>query len=175
MSGTIEVLVGTVGRAHGLRGEVSVRVRTDEPERRFAVGADLSTPQRRLRVAATRAHARALLVTFAGISDRSSAEELRGADLWARVPAGEVPASADEYYDRQLVGLAVQNRAGETVGQVSEVVHLPAHDSLVVQTHHGFYQVPFVAELVPVVDVDAGYVGIAEVGGLLGDPDTEDA
>lgn len=174
MPARVDVLVGTIGRAHGLRGEVSVNVRTDEPERRFAVGASLSAPlqpkgTRTLTVRTARNHAGTLLVAFDGVADRTSAEALRGLELWVSVPADEVPADDDEFYDRQLVGLEVRDHTGRPAGRVRTVQHLPAHDMLVVTTDAGERLVPFVEALVPVVDLDAGYVRVADVGGLLTD------
>lgn len=165
----VDVLVGTIGRAHGLRGEVSVHVRTDEPERRFANGARVRVNGVDAAVAASRWHAGSLLVTFAGVGDRTAAEALRGAEVWASVPAAEAPAEDGEFYDRQLVGLSVRDHTGAEVGTIRAVLHLPAHDTLVVTTASGDRQVPFVEALVPIVDVAGGHVQVADVGGLLSD------
>ncbi|WP_232549732.1 ribosome maturation factor RimM [Propioniciclava soli] len=172
MASEIDVLVGTVGRAHGLRGEVSVHVRTDEPERRFVPGARLrvTPPQGRASertVREARWHSGTLLLAFEGVGDRTAAEALRGAELWVDVPADEAPMDADEFYDRQLVGLVVRDHTGAEAGRVREVLHLPAHDTLVVDTPTGQRLVPFVGALVPVVDLAAGFVQVADVGGLL--------
>ncbi|MFT3877724.1 MAG: ribosome maturation factor RimM [Propioniciclava sp.] len=167
MSQTVEVLVGTVGRAHGLRGEVHVHVRTDEPERRFAEGATLLIDGRPCAVAALRWQAGTLLLRFDGVTDRTGAEALRGQELWARVPADEAPGEDGEFYDRQLVGLRVMDAAGAEAGTIGEVLHLPAQDVLVVRTPSGQRLVPFVTELVPVVDLEAGFVQVADVRGLL--------
>lgn len=169
MSETVDVRIGTVGRAHGLKGEVTVHLRTDEPERRFAVGAKCRADRLSLVVAGFRNHSGSLLVSFEGVSDRSAAEALRGLELWATVPAGEAPASAEEFYDRNLIGLRVQDHAGAAVGVVADVVHHPAHDSLLVRSDHGEYLVPFVAALVPVVNVEAGEIQLADVAGLVDD------
>lgn len=172
MARTVEVLVGTLGRPHGLKGELSVHVRTDEPDRRLAPGAAVLLDNRReARVASARWHSGVLLVRFEGSSDRTAAEALRGVELWARVPADEVPADSDDYYDRQLVGLAVRDAAGETVGTIAGVLHLPAQDVLRVRTPSGERLVPFVSQLVPEVDLVAGFVRVADVGGLLADED----
>ncbi len=172
MAQFIEVLVGTLGRPHGLRGEVSVHVRTDEPERRFAPGAMvLLDGTRERRVASARWHSGVLLLGLEGVRDRTAAEDLRGRELWARVPAAEAPAEDDAFYDRQLVGLAVRDARGTQVGTVASVLHLPAQDVLEVATDAGVRLVPFVAELVPTVDLAAGYVAVADVGGLLSDED----
>lgn len=167
----IEVVVGVVGRAHGLGGETVVEVRTDEPERRFATGRELRAEgtDRRLLVASRRDHSGRLLVRFAGVGDRSAAEALRGIRLVTDVPADERPAEPEEFYDRQLVGLTVLDATGARVGRVSGVAHLPAQDLLEVDTPGGERLVPFVQTLVPVVDLAAGVLHLAEVPGLLAD------
>ena len=171
MGETVDVLVGTIGRAHGLRGEVSVHVRTDEPERRFTPGASLRVGDRPRTVASARWHSGTLLLGLEGVTDRTAAEALRGRELWADVPAGEAPADEGEYWDRQLVGLEVLDAAGAVAGTIGEVLHLPAHDVLVVRTSGGDRLVPFVSEVVPVVDLEAGLVRVADIGGLLSDED----
>ncbi len=174
MSGR-EVVVGRVGRAHGVRGEVSVDVRTDEPDQRFAPGMTMRPEpgsQTALTVAAMRPHGSRLLVTFQQISDRTSAESLRGAMLLAPLPEDARPADPEEFYDHQLVGLAVRTTDGDRVGEVSAVLHLPAQDMLVIATTIGREaMVPFVAELVPTVDLDAGELTVSDRPGLLGDAD----
>lgn len=170
MADTVEVLVGTLGRAHGLRGELAVHVHTDEPERRLAPGATVLLDGRReATVATARWHSGVLLLGLRGVADRTAAETLRGMDLWARVPADEVPSDEDAYYDRQLVGLEVRDAAGAAVGTIAAVLHLPAQDVLEVRTPSGERLVPFVTDLVPTVDLASGYVQVADVPGLLSD------
>ncbi|MDO4783666.1 MAG: ribosome maturation factor RimM [Propionibacteriaceae bacterium] len=169
MTGLVEVVVGRVGRPHGVRGEVTIEVRTDEPERRFADGARLHIEgsRRDLTVAATRWHGERLLVRFEGVGDRTAAEALRGSLLAVHVPADERPEDDEEYYDRQLVGLRVLDHAGQQVGVIGAVVHLPAQDLLAVDTGEGERLIPFVRALVPEVDLQAGYVRLAVVEGLI--------
>ncbi|MDQ3166125.1 MAG: ribosome maturation factor RimM [Actinomycetota bacterium] len=166
----MEVVVGRVGRAHGVRGEVSVEVRTDEPDRRFAPGSTLRPePGSRgaLIVVAARTHGTRLLVTFEQVSDRTAAESLSGAMLLAPVDEASRPDDPEEFYDHQLVGLVVRATNGDAVGAVSRVMHLPTQDVLVVACDAGDVLVPFVAELVPSVDLVAGEVLVANLPGLL--------
>jgi len=75
------VVVGRIGRPHGIRGEVTVEVRTDTPELRFAPGSVLETDPARLgplTVAAARWHSGRLLLLAEGVHDRTGAEALRG-------------------------------------------------------------------------------------------------
>jgi 16S rRNA processing protein RimM len=169
----IEVLVGRVGRAHGLRGEVAVEVRTDEPERRFADGTVFSTDRGRLTVVASRWSGPRLLIQFDEVADRDAAERLRGVELLVEVSEDETPDDPDEFYDHQLVGLRALDAQGDEVGRVGAVLHLPAHDVLVVERDGREALVPFVAEHVPAVDVAAGSVTISDHAGLL-DPLRDD-
>ncbi|WP_202033132.1 ribosome maturation factor RimM [Nocardioides sp. WS12] len=172
---SIEVVVGRIGKPHGIRGEVTVDVRTDEPERRYVDGAvlEVEPPKgsafsgRKLTVSRTRWHQGVLLVTFAELADRNAAEAARGSVLRAFVSADEVPEDPEEFYDRQLIGLAAHNLEGEEIGKVSSVVH-GAQDLLQIRTPDGRNTlVPFVSALVPEVDVAGGRVVIADRPGLV--------
>jgi 16S rRNA processing protein RimM len=177
---TTEVVVGRVGRAHGVKGEVSVEPRTDEPQRRFADGAVLRTrtpqgtaptPPRptSLTVAGIRWHQSRLLVTFAELGDRTAAESVRGLTLVTDVDTAEAPDDPEEFYDHQLVGLSMESTDGASVGEVTEVVHGAGQDLLVVRAADGReVLVPFVSALVPVVDVAAGRILVVDRPGLLG-------
>jgi 16S rRNA processing protein RimM len=171
MADLVEVVVGVIGRAHGVRGEVAVDLRTDEPDRRFAPGQRLRAEDtsRVFTVASVRDHAGRLLVTFEELTDRAAADAARGTRLAADVSAGDLPTGAGEFYDRQLVGLRVRTAAGTEVGQVGAVLHLPQQDVLEIETTAGSRLVPFVEALVPVVDLDDGSLTVVELEGLLAD------
>ena len=164
------------GKPHGLRGEVTVDVRTDEPERRFAPGSTLraepppgsASSLRALTVVGARRHQSALLVAFEEIEDRNAAEAVRGTVLYATLGRDEVPEDPEEYYDHQLVGLAVVDLDGAPLGEVKAVVHGSAQDLLTVRTPDGRDTlVPFVSALVPEVDLTAGRVVVADRPGLV--------
>ena len=150
------MVVGRIGRPHGVHGDVSVEVRTDEPDRRFADGAVLQTDRAipsQIVVASHRWHSGRLLVHFEGVDDRDAASALRGAILEVSVDVTERPSEPDEFYDHQVVGLAVVNPAGEPLGEVVQVVH-GAQDLLVVRRRGANdVMVPFVAALIPEVDL----------------------
>ena len=165
------VVVGRIGRAHGLKGEVSVEPRTDEPERRFVVGAVLGTEGRAhwpsLTVASTRTHQGRLLVHFEEIADRTTAESARGTELTVTVTSEESPEDPEEFYDHQLVGLRVETVAGVAVGELLRVEHNAAQDLLVIATDHGEVLFPFVGVLVPEVDLAGGRIVLDDRPGLL--------
>ncbi len=172
---SIEVVVGRIGKPHGIRGEVTVDVRTDEPERRYVDGAVLlaEAPRgsafaaRTLTVARTRWHQGVLLATFAELPDRTAAEAARGVVLRAVVPADESPADPEEFYDHQLVGLAAHDVDGRHLGEVVGLVH-GAQDLLRIRTpERREALVPFVSALVPEVDLAGGRVVVADRPGLV--------
>ena len=176
VSEDIEVVVARIGKPHGIRGEVTLDVRTDEPDRRFAVGTTLRAEapagaDRRpsaLPVARARGHQTPLLVAFEEIEDRNAAEAVRGTVLYATLGRDEVPEDPEEYYDHQLVGLAVVDLDGTALGEVKAVVHGSAQDLLTVRTPDGRDTlVPFVAALVPEVDLTAGRIVVADRPGLV--------
>src|SRR5690606_1286095 len=176
----MEVVVGKVARAHGLHCEAGVEVRTDQPELRFADGATLRATgewgERPLVVRSTRWHGNRLLVRFEDVTDRTAAERLRGAVLVADVPEDESPEDPDEFYDHQLIGLAVETVDGEALGEVHEVVHLPMQELLAVRAQDGGEVfVPFVKDIVPEVDLASRKVVVDPPPGLLtpGGPTSE--
>jgi 16S rRNA processing protein RimM len=190
------LVVGLIVRPHGIRGEVVVDVRTDEPEQRFAPGSVLVTDRGRvaspaaaapgdgpagpdgpdgrwvappaLTVEAARPHQGRLIIEFDGIHDRNLAEELRGILLC--VDSADLPPSddPDEFNDHELVGLAAVDTAGEALGEVVAIDHAPASDLLVLRRPDGRTAlVPFVRAIVPEVDVAGGRVVLTPPEGLF--------
>ncbi|HET6560574.1 MAG TPA: ribosome maturation factor RimM [Marmoricola sp.] len=181
--GSDEVVVGRIGRPHGTRGELSVEPRTDEPDRRFAVGTELLVRRPGagpapaydvLTVTSARWHQDRLLVRFEELADRTAAEGARGLVLATTVAPHERPENPEEFYDHQLVGLAVVTTDGREVGTVAEVLHPGAQDLLVVDREgRDAALVPFVSALVPEVDLDGGRLVVADRPGLLEPLDEE--
>jgi 16S rRNA processing protein RimM len=165
----MQVTVGRIGRPHGIRGDVVVGVRTDEPELRFAVGSRLDTDRADvgpLTVAAVRWQSGELIVRFRGIRDRTAAGELRG--TWLSVDSGTLAPTGDpdEFRDHELVGLCVRTVDGAEVGVVEDVLH-HGQDTLAVRAASGEILVPFVKAIVTSVDVEAGVLVIDPPPGLL--------
>lgn len=173
------VVVGRIGRPHGIHGDVFVLPLTDVPELRFADGRDLHAgppANRTLTIGTSKDHSGKLVVSFVGVDDRNSAELLRNAILEADVDASEGTGDSEEYFDRQLEGLRALDPVGDHIGRVTDVVHLPAQDLLEVTLSDGTQRlVPFVKQLVPTVDLVAGTIVIDAPDGLLTDEDDPDA
>lgn len=164
------VIVGQVGRAHGIRGQVAVTPRTDDPDVRFVPGAVLATePAARgpLTVTEARNHSGRLLLTFEGVQDRNGAEALRGTMLL--VPRGARPALADpdDFYDSDLIGLRAVAPDGAALGVVADVIHSAASDLLALDVSGREVLVPFVRQIVVAVDVAAGTLTVDAPDGLF--------
>lgn len=173
----MQLVVGRIGRAHGIKGEVSVEVRTDEPELRLAPGAVLVTDPASagpLTVETGRVHSGRLMLRFAGVKDRNGAEALRNVLLIADVDPEETPEDPDEFYDHQLVDLDVVTADGTEIGRIKEISHLPYQDLLVVERPDGSeVMVPFVAEIVPEIDLEQQRAVVTPPPGLLDEAEAE--
>ena len=146
--------VGRIGRAHGILGEATIEVRTDLAEERFAIGAQLETDSHGiLTVASARVHNGILLLGFIGISDRNSVEKLRDALLYSEVDIDEAGFEEDDYHVLQLVGCKAYLVDGDLLGEVTEVLNLPGQDVLSIKSESGEVLIPFVHQLVPIVDI----------------------
>ncbi|MCU1615713.1 MAG: rRNA processing protein RimM [Frankiales bacterium] len=169
------MVVGRIGRPHGVRGEVTVEVRTDDPDLRFVPGAVLLTdPADRgpLTVADRRWNRDVLLLTLQGpdgelLDSREAAETVRNTELL--VPVADLPAleDPDAFYDHQLVGLTARLTDGSELGEITAVRHEGADLLVVRRVDGGEALVPFVAAIVPTVDLDGGFVVVNPPEGLL--------
>jgi 16S rRNA processing protein RimM len=162
------VAVGRIGAARGVRGELFVEPWTDAPEERFAPGATLLTRRDgTLTVAAASRAGGKQVVRFEGVTDRPAAERLRHVELFVPAAARPPLADPDEFYDSDLVGLAVEHVDGSTLGTVRSVTHSAASPYLVVDVAGRECLVPFVAAIVPTVDVAGGRVVVDPPEGLF--------
>jgi len=166
----VQLVVGRVARAHGIGGEVAVEVRTDSPELRFAPGSVLETDPADhgpLTIERARWHSGRLLISFAEVADRTAAEALRNTLLVAD-SATSPAVDDDEYWDHQLIDLAVVTLDGTSLGSITDIAHPPGGDLLVVRRPDGAeLLVPFVRAIVPTVDLEARRVVVDPPDGLL--------
>jgi 16S rRNA processing protein RimM len=176
-----QLRVGRLVKAHGLKGALKLELYTDDPAGRFAPGATFT-----LQVPESSAwHGKSLTVRefrwmnshpvafFEGVDDRDGAEALVKAILWIDADSSAQPAEDDAWYDHQLVGLDVV-RDGTSVGTIVRVEHLPSQDLLIVKAGENEIMVPFVAAIVPEVDVAGGRVTVTPPPGLFEDLTDDD-
>ncbi|MEV7403344.1 ribosome maturation factor RimM [Streptomyces sp. NPDC091267] len=169
----MQLVVARIGRAHGIKGEVTVEVRTDEPELRLGPGAVLATEPAStgpLTIETGRVHSGRLLLRFEGVRDRTAAEALRNTLLIADVDPAELPEDPEEFYDHQLMDLDVVLADGTEIGRITEVTHLPSQDLFIVERPDGTeVMIPFVEEIVSEIDLEEQRAVITPPPGLIDD------
>ncbi|MCX5203935.1 ribosome maturation factor RimM [Streptomyces sp. NBC_00237] len=169
----MQLVVARIGRAHGIKGEVTVEVRTDEPELRLGPGAVLTTDPAGvgpLTVETGRVHSGRLLLRFEGVKDRTGAEALRNTLLISDVDPEQRPEDPEEFYDHQLVDLDVVLADGTVIGRISEITHLPSQDLFIVEREDGSeVMIPFVEEIVTSIDLEEQRAVIDPPPGLIDD------
>ncbi|MFF3786626.1 ribosome maturation factor RimM [Streptomyces sp. NPDC001933] len=167
----MQLVVARIGRAHGIKGEVTVEVRTDEPELRLGPGAVLATEPAGagpLTIETGRVHSGRLLLRFEGVRDRTAAEALRNTLLIADVDPAELPEDPEEFYDHQLMDLDVVLADGTEIGRITEITHLPSQDLFIVERPDGSeVMIPFVEEIVAEIDLAEQRAVITPPPGLI--------
>jgi 16S rRNA processing protein RimM len=163
------LLVGTIGLAFGIKGQVKLHTITSRPEHLGRIKTVFLGDQRtatRLRRAVEHKHA-IMVLTLAGVNDRNAAEALRGTEVYIR-QQDAAPLEEDEYFLHDLPGLQVETTAGEALGTVSEVLETGANDVLVVKRESGEeVLIPMTREVVKALDLAAKRVVIEPIQGLL--------
>jgi 16S rRNA processing protein RimM len=170
MGGEEFVVIGQVGRPHGLKGEVKVSLLTDFPERfeendRFLIRfPDAHTEW--MSDAAHRWQGNNLLIRFEGTDSREAAEKLRGATVEIeRSACHELPEG--EFYIADLIGLRVRTEQGDRIGVLKDVIQQGLQDLYLVQNGSREIFIPAVREFVTKIDLETGEIVINPIEGLL--------
>lgn len=164
------LVVGRIGRAHGVLGEATIEIRTDLPQDRFIVGALLQTDpvaNGPLTIESARDHNGILLLKFLGLKDRSAIERVRDTLLLAEVDMTEEALFEDEYHVQQLIGCEVVLENGVILGELTDVLNLPGQDVLAIRGERGEILIPFISEFVPKVDIENRKIVVVPPEGLL--------
>jgi 16S rRNA processing protein RimM len=162
----LQLVVGRIGRAHGVQGEATVEVRTDQPDQRFAVGATVSTEDgRNLIITGNRWHNKILLLSFAGITDRDQVEQLR--DQLVSTEVNTEDQEPGEYHFQQLIGCQVKLEDSKDIGVVREIIQLPGQDLLGIDTPNGEVLIPMVKQIIIAIDIKAKLIVVNPPEGLL--------
>lgn len=172
--------VGRLTKPHGLKGAIKLELFTDNPEQRFRPGSVFSVqvPEgspwfgKTITIRELKWFNDQPVGFFDEVPDRTAAESIVKAILWVDQAEAESFIEPDAWYGHQLVGLEVR-RDGRKIGSLAEVQHLPAQDILLVKTPTGDVMVPFVAAIVPEVNIEAGYVTVTPPLGLFETLDDE--
>jgi 16S rRNA processing protein RimM len=173
-SSKTKLRVGRLVKAHGLKGALKLELYTDSPDQRFRAGQELElqVPEtsewfgKTVKVAELRFYNQSPVLFLEGIQDRSQAETLVKAILLIETDLEQLPEDPEAWYDHQLVGLSALV-GEEVVGKVIRVDHLPAQDLLAIETSNGEVLVPFVKQIVPLVDIKKGQIALTPPAGLF--------
>ena len=162
----MQLVVGRIGRAHGVLGEATIEVRTDNPDQRFAAGSKLKLDNgSELIVKSYRWHNQVLLLTFEGIADRNQVEDLKDQLLSAQVDTSDL--APGEYHYQQLIGSNVFLKSGQPLGPVTEVVALPGQDLLAVDYQGREVLIPMVKAIIDSIDIENKKIVVDPPEGLL--------
>ncbi|MFR0569009.1 ribosome maturation factor RimM [Bifidobacterium apri] len=170
-----------IGRAQGLKGEVTVQVFTDEPDYRFEPGSVLYTRdgEQEFEVAHSRTFKNRWIIHFEGVDDRDAAEALNGTVLYGEADDPEDMLEEDAWYPKDLLGLEARFADGNTLGapdgqKVGVVVDVIEGAQYLLKIRlaqpvdgETSTLVPFVDQLVPDIDLDDGYLTLNPPGGLI--------
>ena len=163
------LVVARIGRAHGVLGEATIEVRTDQPEDRFYVGSVLTTEPTSfgpLTIKSVRDHNGTLLLGFEGIEDRNQIEKLKNVLLLSDVDIHK-GSNEDDFHVQELLGCLVRTDDGVDLGPVVDVINLPGQDVLAINYQDREVLIPFVRAIVPDVDVNAKKIRVILPEGLL--------
>lgn len=163
------LVVARMGRPHGVHGEVTIEVRTDSPSERFLVGSTLQTDPLHfgpLTIESVRDHNGTPILKFKEISDRTGIEKLKNVMLLVDVDI-DAESPGDEFHFQQIIKCTAFLDTGSEIGPIIDVVHIPGQDLLVIKHDGREVMVPFVKEIVPIVDLKNKKVIVTEKEGLL--------
>jgi 16S rRNA processing protein RimM len=171
------ILLGTIGRAQGVRGEVRVKSHTQNPVALADYGVLFDALGRRFEVLDIRKHKTVVVVRFLGINDRTAAEGLNGIDLFVdRANLSDDDLEDDEFYYTDLEGLDVLDADGKNWGTIQAIFDFGGGDLIEIRAKgQKPVLIPFTTDAVPEVDIKAGRVVIdPEAAGLLDDTSEDD-
>ena len=159
-----QILLGRIIGPHGLKGEVKIKSFTTDPLDIASYGPVTTADGRLFRLSNPRLQGDVVIVALKGVTDRTLAEGLKGLEL--RIDRDEMPETTDgEFYEADLVGLAVFDAGGDKVGEALGFQNFGAGDLLEIKRstgRNGF--VPFADSMVPEVDIEKGRIVLSETG-----------
>ena len=157
------ILIGRIVAAHGLKGEVKIKSFTEAPLDVASYGAVIASDGRKFTLQHERMQGETVIVAVKGISDRNSAESLRGLDLY--VDRADLPETdVDEFYHADLIDLPVVDGSGAEVGRVLAFHNFGGGDVMEIKRGSASVFVPFTIRMVPTVDVKAARVVLSAEG-----------
>lgn len=166
------IILGTIGRAQGVRGEVRVKSFTHNPVSLADYGVLYTKDGRRFEVLDIRKHKTVVVVRFLGVNDRNEAEALNGTDLFVeRDNLADEDLAENEFFYTDLEGLDVVDADGHSWGKIKAIFDFGSGDLIEIQPKgKKSIIIPFTEAAVPEVDIKGGRVIVdPEAAGLIDD------
>ena len=161
------IVIGQLGRAFGVRGEIFVVPQTDSPERFLDLGTVYIGPEAQpIRLLSARPHKNGVVVKLEGYEDRTAVETLRGQSL--HIPRSDLPELPEgENYVFDLLGLQVVTVDGEDLGTISEIMFTGANEVFLVDGPKGELLIPYINDVIANEDLAEGRIVVHRFPGLL--------
>ena len=156
-----KLLMGRIGAAHGISGEVRIQSFTEEPLALKDYGPPTTNrPGLVIEIESARATTNVLVARLKGIKDRTAAEKLNGVELYVERDRLPPPDDEDDFYHTDLIGLEVRLADGSVLGKVMAIPNFGASDLLEVRDERSgdTFLYPFTKAVVPEVHVAEGYL-----------------
>ena len=163
------LVVGRLRRPHGIRGEITMEVVTDFPERlRPRVTVYVGDERRPLKIRSRRSHQQALLVAFQDIDTPAAAGELKNQLVYVRA-ADRPPLPAGEFYHHEILGLRVVTDEDRFLGILTQILDTAgANDVYVVRPESGpEILLPAIEPVILNIDLDRGEIRVHILPGLI--------
>lgn len=164
------IAIGYIQKAHGIRGQVTVKPLTDYPPRFKELKSVIVEPRnglkKQMQISEVSVRENAIYLGFEDVSSREEAEALKGATLY--VPLEEVRALEEgNFYHFEVIGFVVKTTGGRNLGRVEDVLDLPANAVFVVKNQEKEYLIPLIKDVVKKIHKEAGEIIIEPIEGLL--------
>ncbi|MBP8644489.1 MAG: 16S rRNA processing protein RimM [Syntrophobacteraceae bacterium] len=167
------VAVGKITRAHGVRGAVRIypygeTLGLQGPGDKLFVHSGSGTGLTELTIVHLRYHKNVWIVQTEELVEMDAVKAMAGEQVF--LPEDRLPATAEgEYYQFQLMGLAVETVEGKRLGVLREILSTPGHDVYVVESKTGEILIPAVDEVVRSIDLAGRKMVIDPPDGLIHD------
>ncbi len=163
------LVVGSLRRAHGVRGAMVMEIITDFPERlKPGTGVFIGSAHKPMVIESARPHSEGMLIRFTGLENPEAAAQYRNKLVY--VTSADRPALPEgHYYEHQVLGFTVvEDETNETIGMLSEIMHTGANDIYVVERPDGSeVLLPVIASVVRELDMSRRIIRVHLLPGLI--------
>ena len=161
-----KIKIGKIVNAVGLKGEVKVYNYSDSIDI-YETAGSLYVGERKADIESVRPHKNTVILKLSVISDRNSAEAVKGEDVF--ITENDLPKLPEgQYYVRDIIGMEVGDELGNVLGQVKDVIQNTAQDIFEIRRPDGKdLLIPNVDEFVLKIDMQERHITVRLIDGML--------